>query len=147
MRGLDDAEGERPLVQPGDGVDEIPVVRPVGVEVVPEASIDEQVDDVGEGEKRRRMEVLVEQRQDVLGADALKALRRAVPVLVSRFVPAQLVVVAVAVRHGRPDALHELSASGQRIWPLRPIMSLTMNTESGEPPARTCSKRRSSSQT
>lgn len=81
-----------------DAIDERHIVFTVGVEVVTEAAIDEDVDDISERDKELEIEALHQQRQDVLRANTFEAFRRTVPVLKFFFLALQDLVVLVLIR-------------------------------------------------
>src|SRR5690348_15895109 len=65
-----------PRMQP---LDEAHVELAGRVEVVPEAALDERIDDVGERAEHIEVEALAQEPQAVLRADALEPLGRAIP--------------------------------------------------------------------
>ncbi len=101
-------------------VDERAVARIIGIEVVAEAPVDEDVDHVAERRKRTEMELSDQQGEDVLRPDPLEAFLGAVPVLVELLGALQGVVVALPLGQLAPELVHALERLGPAHVPVAP---------------------------
>ena len=111
------AEPESFLVECVNAIDEVPVPFALGIEVVTEAAIDEDVHDVSERDEDLELECVDEQRKDVMAANALEAVLRAIPVLVLELEAVELSVVAVSLREFFPELLERTERFGPALVP------------------------------
>src|SRR4029077_7259517 len=89
-------------------IDERPIPWLLHIEVVPESTVGEWVEHIGESHKKLEMKISQEQRQDVLRPDSLETLFGTVPVLVQLLVPVEDGVEAVGRRQFSPEFMHDI---------------------------------------
>jgi hypothetical protein len=75
---FDNSRVQQDLVQIGDAGDKGAIAIVVKFETVAESSIDEAVNEASDSDEFPGMEPLKHQREDILGANALEAFRRAI---------------------------------------------------------------------
>src|SRR6266436_8586178 len=109
-----DAAGDnRFLIAVVYAVDEAPIPGLSCVKVETEGTIDKRVNHIAETDKEPELEILEQQRQDVLRPDALKTFHRAIPVLIKLLITLKLPIKTVGRRQLPPELMDDL----QRLRP------------------------------
>jgi len=109
-----DAAGDnRFLIALVYAVDEAPIPGLSRVKVETEGTIDKRINHIAETDKKLELEILEQQRQDVLRPDTLKTLHRAIPVLIKLLITLKLPIKTVGWRQLPPELTHYL----QRLRP------------------------------
>lgn len=102
MGGREIAGGDLELITGMNPIEEGAVVGLVKVKVAAEGAVDERVDEIAEGNEGVKVETVEEKRQNILGANALEAFARAVPIGKGLFVALELLVEPVGRREFPP---------------------------------------------
>src|SRR5689334_168574 len=112
--GWPDAAGDnRFLIALVYAVDEAPIPGLRCVKVETEGAVDKRVNHIAEADKKLELEILEQQRQDVLRPDALETLHRAIPVLIKLLITLKLSIKTVGWGQLPPELMHDL----QRLRP------------------------------
>lgn len=87
MGRCDMTSGHLLLVALVHAINELTVPLSVGVKIGSESAAYKRIDDIAAAEEELEVEEFEQQRQDVLSANSLKAIDRAVPIFIEFFVP------------------------------------------------------------
>src|ERR1700722_8677135 len=107
VRGRHQSQVHCGVIESSECVDECKVLALVYIEVGPIYAVDERVRDVQEGDVHIWIKLAQEQREDVLGADALESGGAAVDVRIDHVWSVLKWVSAVAFRGHPPYPLHQ----------------------------------------
>src|SRR5579863_3064840 len=112
MGRLDTAGRHFLLIAQVHAVDELPIPGFLGIKIMSEGPADKGVDHIAAAEEELEVEVLEQQRQDILSPDSLEALARAVPVFVKLFISLESAIVAIAIRELPPEFMNDFECFG-----------------------------------